>query len=155
MLGGTINFQTSNTHTNNVSASTFQNICTMDTNNVRMFKSPRTINCNYENEGQLNSFQTLINSGGTTLDGYFISVAKYTNSILLCSFTHDSFNYTCWGGHITIGKTNNIFNITSPIYGFQLQVNAFVQQSTLLHFIRVTPTTGYQSFVQLRAKKYG
>jgi hypothetical protein len=39
------------------------------------------INCNYENEGQLISFQTLINSGGAALDGYFISVAKYTNSI--------------------------------------------------------------------------
>jgi hypothetical protein len=107
----------------------------MDTNNVRMFKSPRIINCNYENEGQLIPFSTLINTRGTAFDGYFISVAKYTNSILLCSFTHDSFKYTCWGGHITIGKTNNIFNITSPIYSFQLQINAFVQQSTLIHFI--------------------
>ena len=101
------------------------------------------------------SFQTLINTGGTAQDGYFIPVSKYTNSILLCSFTHDSFNYTCWGGHITIGAANNILNITSPIYGFQLQVNAFVQQSTLVHFIRVQPTTGYQSFVPLRAKIYG
>ena len=151
--GGTINFQTSDT--NNVSVSTFQNICTMDTNNVRMFKSPRTINCNYENEGQLISHGTLINTGGSALDGYFIPVAKYTNSILLCSFTHDSFNYVCWGGHITIGKTNSILNITAPIYGFQLQVEAFVQQTTLLHFIRARPTTGYQNFVQLRAKIYG
>jgi hypothetical protein len=127
----------------------------MDTNNVRMFKSPRTINCNYENEGQLISHGTLINTGGSALDGYFIPVAKYTNSILLCSFTHDSFNYVCWGGHITIGKTNSILNITAPIYGFQLQVEAFVQQTTLLHFIRARPTTGYQNFVQLRAKIYG
>jgi hypothetical protein len=92
---GTINFQTSNT--NNVDASKFQNICTMDTNNVRMFKSPRTINCNYENEGQSISSGTLINTGGTAINGYFIPVAKYTNSILLCSFIHDSTNYTCWG----------------------------------------------------------
>ncbi len=68
---------------------------------------------------------------------------------------HDSTNYTCWGGHITIGKTNSILNITAPIYGFQLLVESFVQQSTLIHYIRVIPTTGYSIFTQLRAKIYG
>jgi hypothetical protein len=70
--GGTINFQTSNT--NDVSVNTFQNICIMDTNNVRMFKSPRTINCNYENEGQLISFQTLASTAmGNSTAGHIIS----------------------------------------------------------------------------------
>ena len=50
---------------------------------------------------------------------------------------------------------NKILFIVVIVLSFQLQVNAFVQQSTLVHFIRVQPTTGYQPSVQLRAKIYG
>ena len=110
----------------------------------------------YECVGVLFSYSTLTNSGGQSRDGYFIPmpINNYGNSIILCAFSHDSTQYTYWRGHISVGNSNNILNVSSPISGSQLLVESFIQ-NTGTHFIRVVPIVSYNTGVQLRAKMYG
>ncbi len=57
---------------------------------IRLYKSPRSVNCNYENEGLLYPHTTLTNVGGTSLNGCFIPVDNYTNSLMVCAFSHST-----------------------------------------------------------------
>jgi hypothetical protein len=117
------------------------------------YKNVRAVN--YENEGILYPHSTLTNSGGSSLNGYFIPVSDYTNSLMTCAFSHDSTSYTYWRGHVSIGNNNQILGVSSPILGSNLLVESFIQQTTLIQFIRVIPTVSYSSSVQLRVKIYG
>jgi hypothetical protein len=113
------------------------------------------MNANYENEDLLYPFSTLTNVGGTSRNGYFIPVSDYTNSLMICVFSHNSRFYTYWRGQVSIGNNNEILAISSPIAGANLLVESFVQQTTLIQFIRVIPTVSCSSSVQLRVKIYG
>jgi hypothetical protein len=117
------------------------------------YKNVRAVN--YENEGVLYPHTTLTNSGGSSLSGYFIPVNDYTNSFMTCAFSHDSTSYTYWRGHVFIGNNNQILGVSAPLLGSNLLVESFIQQTTLLQFIRVIPTVSYSSSVQLRVKIYG
>lgn len=121
----------------------------------RFYKPLRSMNCQYENEGQQYPFSTgNVNSGGTSLNGYFIPVNEYTNSLMVCAFSHDSTSYTYWRGHVSIGNNNQILN-TINVNTANMTVEAFIQQTTLLQFIRVIPSVSFNSSVLLRVKIYG
>ncbi len=122
---------------------------------IRLYKNIRSVNANYENEGLLYPHSTLTNVGGSSLNGYFIPVDNYTNSLMVCAFSHNSTFYTYWRGHVSTGDNNEILAVSSPIAGANLLVESFVQQTTLIQFIRVVPTVSYNSSVQLRVKIYG
>jgi hypothetical protein len=131
-------------------------LATLSPDKCRFFKSPRAMNCNYENEGLLYPFTSgLVNVGGTTLGGYFIPVNEYTNSLMTCAFSHDSFVYTYWRGHVSIGNNNQIFAVSAPISGSNLLVESFVQQTTFITYIRVIPSVSFNASVLLRVKIYG
>ena len=74
---------------------------------------------------------------------------------MVCAFSHSSTFYTYWRGHVSIGNSNEIFAVSTPISDANLLVESFVQQTTLRYFIRVLPTVSYSTSVQLRAKIYG
>jgi hypothetical protein len=117
------------------------------------YKNVRAVN--YENEGVLYPHSTLINSGGSSLSGYFIPVNDYTNSLMVCAFSHDNPSYTYWRGHVFIGNNNQILGVSAPLLGSNLLVESFIQQTTLIQFIRAVPSISYNSSVQLRVKIYG
>jgi hypothetical protein len=126
----------------------------VEANNVYFRKNPRTIDCTYENGGISIPYGTRINVAGTTLGGYFVPIQSYTNSIMMCSFTHDSTFYTYFGGHVVINNTTQIISITN-IQASNLTVESFVEQGTLTYYIRVIPQVSYSTAVNLRAKMYG
>ena len=131
-------------------------LATLSPDKCRFFKSIRSMNCQYENEGQQFPFTTgFVNSGGTSLNGYFIPVNEYTNSLMVCAFSHDSTSYTYWRGHVSIGNNNQILAVSAPISGSNLLVEAFIQQTTLTQYIRVIPSVSFNSGVLLRGKIYG
>ncbi len=71
---------------------------------------------------------------------------------MLCSFPHNSTVYTYWGGHVTIGKNNQNLKVTACINDANLLVEPFTQQTTLLYYIRVIPTVGFNQSVSLKLK---
>ncbi len=74
---------------------------------------------------------------------------------MVCAFSQNSTVYTYWRGHVSIGNNNEIFAVSAPISDSNLLVENFVQQTTLIYFIRVIPTVSYSTSVLLRAKIYG
>jgi hypothetical protein len=123
---------------------------------IRSYRNIRSVNANYENDGLLYPFTSgLVNRGGSSLSGYFIPVDNYTNSLMVCAFSHDSPSYTYWRGHEFIGNNNRILGVSAPSLGSNLLVESFIQQTTLMQFIRVIPTVSYNSSVLLRVKIYG
>lgn len=121
---------------------------------IYLRKTPRTVDCHYENGGVAIGYSSRVNVGGTTLVGYFIPVQSYTNSIMMCSFTHDSTYYTYFGGHVVVNSTNQIISITN-ISASNLTVETFIEQTSLYYYIRVVPQVSYNTAVNLRAKIYG
>ena len=131
-------------------------LATLSPDKCRFFKPLRSMNCQYENEGQQYPFTSgMVNVSGTTLNGYFIPVNDYTNSLMTCAFSHDSTVYTYWRGHVTIGKNNDILAVSSAISSSNLLVENFVQQTTFISYIRVVPTVSYSVQTLLRVKIYG
>ncbi len=41
---------------------------------------------------------------GTGVFGYFIDPADYSNSLMICAFSHDSTTYQVWNGRISVNK---------------------------------------------------
>jgi hypothetical protein len=77
---------------------------------------------------------------------------------MVCAFSHNSTSYTYWRGwrgHVSIGNSNEILSVSSPIAGVDLLVESFVQQTTLTQFIRAVPTLSHNSSVLLRVKILG
>jgi hypothetical protein len=65
---------------------------------IRLYKNISSVYVNYENDGILYPHSTLTNSGGSSLNGFFIPVDNYTNSLMVCAFSHYSTSYTYWRG---------------------------------------------------------
>jgi hypothetical protein len=59
---------------------------------------------------------------------------------MVCAFSHGSTAYTYWRGHVSIGNSGEILAVSAPIAGSNLLVESFLQQGTLIPYIRVIPT---------------
>ena len=95
------------------------------------------------------------NGSGVGVNGYFIDPSPYSNSLMICAFSHDSTSYQVWNGRISINKNGAITDCTNFYAPNSMFVDNFVEAGTLKSWIYIEPNTAYNPATNLLAKLYG
>jgi hypothetical protein len=128
-------------------------IADIDNTELSVFRKITTYGGNYHTDGETVSWNTLINTAGTSRQGFFISTQSFFNSLIMIAFSHNSFIYTYWHGRISTNNNTQIINITNYIVN-QMAVESFTQQGTNINYILVYPTAAASQLDNLRVKFY-
>jgi hypothetical protein len=95
------------------------------------------------------------NGSGAGVTGYYIDPADYTNSMMICAFSHDSTSYQVWNGRISVNKNGAVTDVTNFYAPNSMYVDNFIEQTTLKSWIYIDPNTSYNPATNLLAKVYG
>lgn len=95
------------------------------------------------------------NGSGALVYGYFIDPAVYSNSLMICAFSHDSTSYQVWNGRISVNKNGAITDCTNFYAPNVMYVDNFIELTTLKSWIYIDPNTSYNTSTNLLAKLYG
>ena len=92
---------------------------------------------------------------GALVYGYFIDPAVYSNSMMICAFSHDSTSYQVWHGRISINKNGAVTDCINFYAPNSMYVEKFIELTTLKSWIYISPNTAYTTTTNLFAKIYG
>jgi hypothetical protein len=92
------------------------------------------------------------NGSGAGVNGCFIDPADYSNSLMICAFSHDSTPYQLWNGRISVNKNGAITDCTIFYAPNSMYVDNFIEQTTLKSWIYIDPVKILKYF-QYRFKR--